>query len=103
MGCNPQDKSSETNKPAAEFTQKIITFANFKKIKGVDNVQDVPFQLFTKLDSVRFFVAPDKDSSHLKIAYNKLDNYYDLRSSMTSTLFITALAIIFRTALRLLS
>lgn len=76
VGCNPKNKSSETNKPTAEVTQKTITFADFKKIKGVDNVQDVSFKLFTKLDSVRFFVAPDKDSHHLKIAYNKLDNYY---------------------------
>lgn len=76
VGCNPKNKTSETNKQKAEVTQKNITFADFKKIKGVDNVQDVPFQLFTKLDSVRFFVAPDKDAAHLKIAYNKLDNYY---------------------------
>ncbi|SMC37667.1 resolvase [Chryseobacterium sp. YR221] len=76
VGCNPQNKTSETHKPEAEVTQKNITFADFKKIKGVDNVQDVPFQLFTRLDSVRFFVAPDKDAAHLKIAYNKLDNYY---------------------------
>lgn len=76
VGCNPQNKTSETHKPEVEVTQKNITFADFKKIKGVDNVQDVPFQLFTRLDSVRFFVAPDKDAAHLKIAYNKLDNYY---------------------------
>ncbi|RXM51377.1 MULTISPECIES: resolvase [unclassified Chryseobacterium] len=76
MGCNPQNKSSENPKVATEVTQKIITFADFKKVKGVDNVQDVPFQLFTKLDSVQFFVNPDKEAAHLKIAYNKLDNYY---------------------------
>lgn len=76
VGCNPKSKTSETSKPEVGVTQKNITFADFKKIKGVDNVQDVPFQLFTKLDSVRFFVAPDKDATHLKIAYNKLDNYY---------------------------
>jgi hypothetical protein len=57
-------------------TQKAITFADFKKIKGVDNVQDVPFQLFTKLDSVQFFVTPGRDAAHMKVAYNKLDNYY---------------------------
>lgn len=76
VGCNQQTKKSETNKPETEITQKSITFADFKKIKGVDNVQDVPFQLFTKLDSVIFFVAPDKEAAHLRIAYNKLDNYY---------------------------
>ncbi|REC78519.1 resolvase [Chryseobacterium elymi] len=75
-GCNPQNNTSETNKPEAEVTQKTITFADFKKIKGVDNVQDVPFQLFTKLDSVRFFIAPDKAAAYLKMPYNKLDNYY---------------------------
>ncbi|SDI99632.1 resolvase [Chryseobacterium jejuense] len=76
MGCNPQNKSSENQKAETEVSQKIITFADFKKIKGVDNVQEVPFQLFTKLDSVRFFVSPNKTAAHLKIAYNKLDNYY---------------------------
>ncbi|AZA89318.1 Uncharacterised protein [Chryseobacterium nakagawai] len=76
MGCNPQNKTPETNKPGTEVTQKIITFADFKKIKGVDNVQEVPFELFTKLDSVQFFVSPNKDAAHLKIAYNKFDNYY---------------------------
>lgn len=76
MGCNPQNKSSEHQKPETEITQKTITFADFKKIKGVDNVQEVPFQLFTKLDSVQFFVRPNKEAAHLKIAYNKLDNYY---------------------------
>ncbi|MDM1555101.1 resolvase [Chryseobacterium indologenes] len=76
MGCNPQNKSSENQKAKTEITQKTITFADFKKIKGVDNVQEVPFQLFTKLDSVQFFVNPNKEAAHLKIAYNKLDNYY---------------------------
>lgn len=76
MGCNPQNKTAETSKQETEVTQKIITFADFKKIKGVDNVQEVPFQLFTKLDSVQFFVSPNKEAAHLKVAYNKLDNYY---------------------------
>lgn len=76
VGCNPQNKTSETTKGEAKIAQKAITFSDFKKIKGVDNVQDVPFELSTKLDSVRFFVAPNKDSAHLKIAYNKFDNYY---------------------------
>ena len=75
VGCNQQNKTAET-KAGTEVTQKMITFADFKKIKGVDNVQDVPFQLPTKLDSIQFFVTPDKDAAHLKIAYNKLDNYY---------------------------
>ncbi|WP_160137711.1 resolvase [Chryseobacterium sp. c4a] len=76
IGCNQQNKTAETNKAGTEVRQKIITFADFKKIKGVDNVQDVPFQLSSKLDSVQFFVTPNKDAAHLKIAYNKLDNYY---------------------------
>lgn len=59
-----------------EVKQKLITLAHFKKIKGVDNVQEVPFQLFTRLDSVQFFVTPNKDAAHLKVAYHKLDNYY---------------------------
>lgn len=50
VGCNQQNTISETNKAETEVKQKTITFADFKKIKGVDNVQDVPFQLFTKLD-----------------------------------------------------
>lgn len=76
MGCNPQNKSSENQKAETEVSQKIITFADFKKIKGVDNVQDVPFQLFTKQDSVQFFVSPNKAAARLKVPYNKLDNYY---------------------------
>lgn len=75
-GCNQQNKKSETNKAETEVKQKLITLADFKKIKGVDNVQEVPFQLFTKLDSIQFFVTPSKDAAHLKMAYNKLDNYY---------------------------
>lgn len=76
VGCSPKNKTSETNKAKTEVTQKIITFADFKKIKGVENVQDVPFELSTKLDSVQFFVSPNKEAAHLKIAYNKFDNYY---------------------------
>ncbi|WP_228379126.1 hypothetical protein [Chryseobacterium piperi] len=76
VGCNQQNKMPETKKAQKEVTQKAITLADFKKIKGVDNVQDVPFQLFTKLDSVQFFVTPSKDAAHLKMAYHKLDNYY---------------------------
>lgn len=76
VGCNSKSKTSDTTPSKTVITKKPITFADFKKIKGVDNVQDVPFELFTKLDSVRFFVAPGKDAAHLKIAYNKLDNYY---------------------------
>ncbi|AZA85209.1 resolvase [Chryseobacterium lactis] len=76
VGCNPKEKTSETGKPTTEVTQKTITLADFKKIKGVDNVQDVPFELFTKRDSIQFFVAPNKDAAHLKMAYNKFDNYY---------------------------
>lgn len=76
VGCNSKNEISETNKPKTQITQKAITFADFKKIKGVDNIQDVPFQLFTKLDSVQFFVSPDKNAAHLKKANNKLDNYY---------------------------
>ncbi|MDR6462070.1 resolvase [Chryseobacterium sediminis] len=75
-GCNEKNKTSETNKPETEVKQKTITLSDFKKIKGVDNVQEVPFQLFTKLDSIQFFVTPSKDAAHLKMAYNKLDNYY---------------------------
>lgn len=76
LGCNQQNKTSETNKAETEVKQKLITLADFKKIKGVDNVQEVPFQLFTKLDSIQFFITPSKDAAHLKMAYNKLDNYY---------------------------
>lgn len=75
-GCNQQNKTSESNKPETEVKQKTITLSDFKKIKGVDNVQEVPFQLFTKLDSIQFFVTPSKDAAHLKMVYNKLDNYY---------------------------
>ena len=75
-GCNQQNKTFETNKAVTEVKQKTITLADFKKIKGVDNVLEVPFQLFTKLDSVQFFVTPSKDAAHLKMAYNKFDNYY---------------------------
>ncbi|UHO40307.1 resolvase [Chryseobacterium capnotolerans] len=76
MGCNSKNKSSEANKTETEVTQKAITFADFKKIKGVENVQDVPFELSTKRDSIQFFVSPNKEAAHLKIAYNKLHNYY---------------------------
>ncbi|WP_454045811.1 resolvase [Chryseobacterium sp. Marseille-Q8038] len=75
-GCNQQNKTSDADKTITEIKQKKITLADFKKIKGVDNVLDVPFQLFTKLDSIQFFVTPGKDAAHLKMAYNKLDNYY---------------------------
>ncbi|CAD0218460.1 resolvase [Chryseobacterium sp. JV274] len=76
VGCNQQNKTTETNKIETEVKQKTITLADFKKIKGVDNVQDVPFQLFTKLDSIQFFAAPNKEAAHMKMAYNKFDNYY---------------------------
>ncbi|PWN71400.1 resolvase [Chryseobacterium phosphatilyticum] len=74
--CNQQNKTSDPNKEKIEVKQKVVTLADFKKIKGVDNVQDVPFQLFTKRDSIQFFVAPNKNSPHLKMPYNKFDNYY---------------------------
>nr|WP_315028204.1 resolvase [uncultured Chryseobacterium sp.] len=76
LGCNQQNKKTDSLKANTEVKQKSITLADFKKIKGVDNVQDVPFQLFTQLDSVQFFVSPSKEAAHLKIPYHKLDNYY---------------------------
>lgn len=75
-GCNSPNKTVETNKVETEVQQKTIALTDFKKIKGVDNIQDVPFQVFTKLDSVHFFVAPNKDADHLKIVRHKLDHYY---------------------------
>lgn len=75
-GCNPSHKTTENNKATTEVTKKIITLTDFKKIKGVDNVQDVPFQLFTKLDSIHFFISPNRDADRVKVAKNKLDNYY---------------------------
>lgn len=74
--CNSQDNKSETNKVETEVARKTITFADFKKIEGVDNIQEVPFQLFTKLDSVHFYVAPSNDSAYLKVPRHNLDNYY---------------------------
>ena len=76
VGCNSQNETKETKKTTTDSVQKNSSFADFKKIKGVDNVQEVPFQLFTKLDSVRFFTAANKDAAFLKVPYNKLDNYY---------------------------
>jgi len=76
VACNQENKTSEANKAESMRRQKNITFDDFKKIKGVDNVQEVPFHVFTKLDSIHFFVAPSKDSASLKIAYDKLDNFY---------------------------
>lgn len=76
MGCQSQTKSTENAQEVAQNTKNTATFADFKKVKGVDNVQEVPFQLATKLDSIRFFTAPNNHASQLKIAYNKLDNYY---------------------------
>lgn len=75
-GCHSKNGSAETSKAETGASQQIITFADFKKIKGVDNVQDVPFELFSKLDSVQFFVSPHQDAHRLKVAYNKFDNYY---------------------------
>lgn len=76
VACNPQNKTTEANDIEPEVIQKTITLSDFKKIKGVDNVQEVPFQLFTKLDSVYFYTAPTKDAAHMRLPYNKLDNYY---------------------------
>lgn len=76
VGCNQKNKISETKKTEVSAIQQPVTFADFKKIKGVDNVQEVAFQLFTRLDSVQFFVTPSKDAAHMKIAYNKMHNYY---------------------------
>ena len=75
-GCNEQNKTSEKNKAETEVMQKSVTLSDFKKVKGVDNVLEVPFQLLTNKDSVQFFVAPHKEAAHLKMAYHKLDNYY---------------------------
>lgn len=74
--CQPDGKKTESAITEKQITKKVASFADFKKIKGVDNVQEVPFQLFTKLDSVRFFLAPNKDSAFMKVPYRKLDNYY---------------------------
>lgn len=76
VACNSQNKNKETPKSAVEVTQKTVTFSDFKKIKGVDNVQEVPFQVFTKLDSIQLFTAPRKDAPQLKIGNDKFNNYY---------------------------
>ncbi len=76
ISCNSKADKTEINSPNTEQPKKEITFADFKKIKGVDNILEVPFQLFTKLDTVQFFVKPSKDAASLKFAYGKLDNFY---------------------------
>lgn len=96
-GCNQKDKTSETHNIKTEVKQKTVTFADFKKIQGVDNVQEVPFQLFTKLDSVQFFTAPSKDAAHLNYLTINSIIIMDLKSLKTSILFTTALIITFQT------
>jgi len=76
VGCISKNSKTEVQAETNKKTNKSITFDDFKKIKGVDNVQDVPFQLSTELDSIRFFVAPHGDSAYMQVAYNMLDNYY---------------------------
>lgn len=73
IGCQLQTKNTQE---VAQSTKKPATFTDFKKVKGVDNVQEVPFELTTQLDSIRFFTTPNMDATQLKIAYNKFDNYY---------------------------
>nr|WP_305051245.1 hypothetical protein [Elizabethkingia bruuniana] len=102
VGCNSKNKTSETNKSEIQITQKAITFADFKKIKGVDNIQDVPFQLFTKLDSVQFLYLRIKMLLILKKLTTNSIIIMDLKNLMASTLFISVSIIIFRTALKLL-
>ncbi|MCY4779244.1 hypothetical protein ORI89_06255 [Sphingobacterium sp. UT-1RO-CII-1] len=76
VGCNTgAQQTKNENQP----TKHPISLADFKKVKGVDNVQEVPFQLHTQLDTVRFYLAPHQDSAFVKIPYHKLDNYYGFK------------------------
>lgn len=74
--CQPQSKNAAPKREEVNTPRKQSTFADFKKVAGVENVAEVPFQLSTTLDSIHFFVTPTADSDYLKIAYNKLHNYY---------------------------
>lgn len=74
VGCQSKTKPTESNQ--VESKLQVITFADFEKVKGVDNVQEVPFHLFTKLDSIYFYVAPSKDSANMRIGYDRMHNYY---------------------------
>ncbi|MCP1997340.1 resolvase [Flavobacterium sp. HSC-61S13] len=76
IGCQSQTKNTESIQEVTQITKKNATFTDFKKVKGVNNVLEVPFELTTQLDSIRFFTAPNMDAAQLKIAYNKFDNYY---------------------------
>ena len=71
ISCNSKADKTEINSPNAEQLKKEITFADFKKIKGVDNILEVPFQLFTKLDTVQFFCETKQRCGKFKICIRK--------------------------------
>jgi len=74
MSCQQHSNNAQGGTDQAQH--KIVTYSDFKKIKGVDNVQEVPYMLFTKLDSVHFYVAPHKDSANMVLANDKHNSYY---------------------------
>lgn len=76
IACKKEETKTELiQNDSVSFSNKI-TFKDFKKIKGVANVNDVPFTLHTDLDSVHFFVSPDLNAANLKVLNDKFDNHY---------------------------
>lgn len=64
--------------PVAKELKKL-TFEDFKSIKGVASVQDVPFFVYSKLDSLHFFAQPDKHAASMKVKNEVLNNYYGFK------------------------
>ncbi|MDR2236683.1 MAG: hypothetical protein LBE92_11205 [Chryseobacterium sp.] len=53
--------------------------ADFKEAQQVDNINDVPFVLYSKTDSVSFYTEPKADARVLKIKNDKLNHYYGFK------------------------
>ena len=70
--------SAETKKDTIQQKSPNLKaeISDFKEAQQVENVNDVPFEVYSKMDSVSFYTEPKADAKVLRIKNDKLNNYY---------------------------
>jgi hypothetical protein len=80
VSCKKEAASSPVEIKKDSTQQKILNqkaeISDFKEAQQVENIHDVPFEVYSRIDSVSFYTEPKADAKVLKIKNDKLNNYY---------------------------
>lgn len=83
VSCKKESASSSAETKKDSIQQKIpnpkAEINDFKEAQQVDNINEVPFEVYSKMDSVSLYTEPKADAKVLKIKNDKLNNYYGFK------------------------